>query len=599
MPPRIDIVQHITTRWGANFQLLGLQGDEPFYYQTCIQEAGKQLTEYLRARYAADPDKEPSDAIASDDPYGAALRVQVVAHDKCCGFHVGEPPILPPKDDTRDPMVALWAMMTDNFGSLVQVDPNARIEAAQLPWRPADDVVFILKDWDPALTEPDVIQVLRNIVSANLGATQTDPNDPEKVTRGQRMLVFLSSVAQPNPALPELHWTPVPLPDGAMLTRAVGKVIDGYGDAITAPDAEQEAVAAQLHGLTYQDAEDAVALAINTLGGWVSETIPTILEQAKASKFGDLPGISYVSRDDIAAIGDLCGYDDFDAYIRARMGVDKEVLAAHNMAGGFRGLVLAGAPGTGKTVAAMRAASLLGAPLLIWNLGESQGSLVSQSETQCRRVLEIANGCHALLLLDDIDKAGTNVAATGHTGDGGVFGRMIQMLLTEMSRKETTASFIFTMNRVANVPGELIRAGRVDMGGHFYAERPDEVTRLNILKSHAARRNFGDGEEGFEKKLALETEGWTGAELEGLIKAAAFEAMGRRAERLDAEWMCTQAARTVPMARQAIYKQDIDKMERDLQHWHRIGRVASTHTPPAATATRRARKATLTQGAAS
>jgi hypothetical protein len=230
---------------------------------------------------------------------------------------------------------------------------------------------------------------------------------------------------------------------------------------------------------------------------------------------------------------------------------------------------------THNTMFGKATASLMGRILLLWNLGESQGSLVGDSEANTRRAIQIAQAMHAVILLDDVDKAGVKAAsgASETAIEGGPFGRMIQMLLTEMSSENNNAIWIFTCNRINNLPPELIRPGRMDE--RFFVQRPDSETRERILRTHIEKRLWPIGDEKMIGLLSDDTttQGWTGAELEDLVAKASIHALTNGRKELDYRWMMQQGKVTTPMIKQGAYAKDIQDMEGFCDTWTKIGRI--------------------------
>ena len=545
--------EYVLDRWSAGHQVLVLRGDESYRYQVAIEEAGEIIAEKLKK---------------NDRTF------HIYCHDKVCGFYRSEPLTLIGKSPSSSALVALQAMMCDSTDTLDKAgaffDGD---DGKELLWHPENDVIFILKDWDDALTkEPKVVQYLRNIIASNKCSANSDTG------RGQRMLIMISPVATIPNTLPELHPEDVPLPEGDILRRAVDVVIESAGLGKKVDDEARNTVTSRLHGLTYQAAEDTMALAVQVHQGWKMPDMLDTIDGELARHIANIPGLTCVSKKQIARYGELAGYERAEEFVNSFIDIPRNLAAQHGMKP-LRGMAIAGTPGTGKTVFGVRLAQLLDRMLLIWSIGESQNKYVGDSEANARRVIQVAQATRALVLLDDIDKAGTMAAATGNDGSG-VMGRIVQMLLTEMSSPDNEATWCFTMNRLAGIPPELIRPGRVD--GQFFVERPDAVTRAKILRLHIDRRNFGMDDKHIVKIASdVHTSQWAGAELEGLVEATGRQALLTRTDKLDAAWMIERLKQTKPMAKQAIYQQDFQAMESALDAWIRVGRSPQSDKTPA------------------
>ena len=261
-----------------------------------------------------------------------------------------------------------------------------------------------------------------------------------------------------------------------------------------------------------------------------------------------------------------------------RCWINPEKAKAHGITP-LRGIALGGPPGCGKTEVAKYVARRLGRICLIWNLGESKGGIVGASEQNCRQVIQAARAMRALVLCDDVDKGALGGAAKNYGGDGGTTGNMVQMLLTEMSDPHSEAIYIFTFNRVPDLP-ELLRPGRVDE--RFYVERPNGRTRLAILKDHIARVGLTVDKESELHSLAYDLcHDWTGAELAHvLVKDEAIRVLAEDGQTIQVDRMCQRARTFTPMVKQRTFADDIQSMEEACSQFKRIGNLPETQAKP-------------------
>jgi SpoVK/Ycf46/Vps4 family AAA+-type ATPase len=352
-----------------------------------------------------------------------------------------------------------------------------------------------------------------------------------------------------------------------------------------------------LRGFTMQEAEDCCTMVlVSRAGVYRGKGITDMhallarIEQEKIAQFNAVPGVTYISADSMTTRV-LPGYESLFEMIDQGMSISAEVAMKHRV-GRMRSMALAGGPGVGKTDVAISIAAAMSKPLIQWSIGESQDRLVGNSEKNARRVLDIAEATGAVVLVDDIDKAGVGNASHGQSGNDS-FGRVVQMLLTHSSQKDSDAVFIYTFNRTRNIPQELIRPGRVDFRG--YVRRPDEVTRFEILKTHVAFHGVEADNSDLEKIASDEvTDDWTGAELATLVQAATRHALRHDTIRLDGPWMLSQANDFVPMAKMNVWQDDLAQMETDCQQFTKLGRVdRNTHETTVAGATRNYRSAAI------
>jgi predicted kinase len=151
-----------------------------------------------------------------------------------------------------------------------------------------------------------------------------------------------------------------------------------------------------------------------------------------------------------------------------------------------KGIGLFGVPGTGKSLAAKIVPHILGRPLIRFDISRVFASLVGQTEEKIRGALKMIDAMSPCVVwVDEIDKAGLD--QSGHSGDSGVSDRVLQALLTHMAESEKHTFWIFTANRVAKLPPEMLRKGRLEM--LFNVAPPNRVERREILAIHLGLRN--------------------------------------------------------------------------------------------------------------
>ena len=89
---------------------------------------------------------------------------------------------------------------------------------------------------------------------------------------------------------------------------------------------------------------------------------------------------------------------------------------------------------------------------------------------------------------------------------------------------------VMTSNNVKDLPPELTRAGRLD--AIWYFSLPTESERQEILKVHFTKRQQNVPEP-IVREIAKETQGYTGAELEQIVKSSIKKAYVRKAKNID------------------------------------------------------------------
>ncbi|MFC7226884.1 AAA family ATPase [Salinirubellus salinus] len=183
------------------------------------------------------------------------------------------------------------------------------------------------------------------------------------------------------------------------------------------------------------------------------------------------------------------------------------------------GVLLYGPPGTGKTLLARALAGESEVNFIHVNGPEVLDRYVGESEKAVRKVFDRARqAAPSIVFLDEID------AIAGRRGEGHeVTERVVSQLLTEMDGLEDNPNVVVlaATNRREVLDPALLRPGRLE--SHVEVPLPDEAARRAILEVHGAGKPFA--EDVSVASLAAETAGYSGAELEALVREASMRAI--------------------------------------------------------------------------
>lgn len=210
-----------------------------------------------------------------------------------------------------------------------------------------------------------------------------------------------------------------------------------------------------------------------------------------------------------------------------------------------KGLLLYGPPGCGKTRLVRAAASNTGATFLSVSAAEIFSPWVGDSEKAVVELFRKARmGSPTVLFIDEIDSL---VCVRGGEGQQ-ASDRVLSALLTEMDGIggcESGRVFVVgATNRPNSLDPALTRPGRLD--SLLYVPPPDMEGRIAILDTLLLKVPMCDVDVG---RLAELTEGYSGADLEGLVKEAVLELLtkqGMEAKQLDMKSVEAALARTSP-----------------------------------------------------
>lgn len=186
----------------------------------------------------------------------------------------------------------------------------------------------------------------------------------------------------------------------------------------------------------------------------------------------------------------------------------------------LKGILLVGAPGTGKTLISKAIANTLGLPFITLEYSSLFNKYVGESEKIARNTfLLLERLAPVVVLVDEIEKM---LGTTGSTGDSGVSTRLSGMLMTFMQETEAPIIFIGTANEPELLPAPLIRAGRFDK--IFVVDLPDTESRKEIFKIHFRLKGVNHLSEEDYSVLATKTPEFSGAEIKQVVKNTLIEA---------------------------------------------------------------------------
>ena len=185
-----------------------------------------------------------------------------------------------------------------------------------------------------------------------------------------------------------------------------------------------------------------------------------------------------------------------------------------------RGLLLYGPPGNGKTLIAKAIATESAANFIAIKGPEVMSKWVGESEKKLREVFRKAKQVSpCIVFLDELDAL---APTRGTGGDNNVSDRLVDQLLTSMDGLENMEGGITigATNRPEVIDSALLRPGRFDR--MILVGEPDEDARKKILKIHTKSVPLKNVKLGV---LAKKMVGYTGADIEGVVREAAILAL--------------------------------------------------------------------------
>ncbi|HBG48625.1 MAG TPA: cell division protein FtsH [Cyanobacteria bacterium UBA9971] len=232
-----------------------------------------------------------------------------------------------------------------------------------------------------------------------------------------------------------------------------------------------------------------------------------------------------------------------------------------------RGVLLVGAPGTGKTLLAKAVAGEAGVPFFSISGSDFVEMFVGVGASRVRDLFEQAKK-HApcIVFIDEIDAVGRQRGA-GMGGGHDEREQTLNQLLVEMDGFDGTTGIIIVAatNRPDILDNALLRPGRFDR--QVVIDRPDILGREKILEVHAKGKPFAP--EVNLKTLAKRTPGFTGADLSNLINEAAL--LAARHEKKEIDMPDLEAAIDKIIAGPEKKSRIIDDQEKENTAYHEVG----------------------------
>ncbi|MDD5547701.1 MAG: ATP-dependent zinc metalloprotease FtsH [Candidatus Pacebacteria bacterium] len=232
-----------------------------------------------------------------------------------------------------------------------------------------------------------------------------------------------------------------------------------------------------------------------------------------------------------------------------------------------RGLLLMGAPGTGKTLLARAVAGESGVPFFYISASEFVEMFVGVGAARTRDVFQTAKrAAPSILFIDEIDAVGRE-RGTGMGGGHDEREQTLNQILTEMDgfERDSRVIVIAATNRPDILDRALLRPGRFDR--RVVLDLPDLNDREAILKIHAKEKPLEKSVD--LRKIAVRTPGFSGADLANLMNEAAILAArtNKKIVSQDDIYLSIEKVILGPEKRSRL----ISKKEKEITAYHEAG----------------------------
>jgi AAA+ superfamily predicted ATPase len=390
-------------------------------------------------------------------------------------------------------------------------DASDPLDVLQAISESKERTVFLLKDYHLFLEDPNPI-VLRKLKDVLL----------EAKTKQKPIIIAGCRLVLPPELERELTVIEFALPGKEALRHVLHGVMESAGIGSMELDHREKVIDAA-SGLTTIEAENAFALSFVQ-----TRTIePSVVAREKSQavkKNGLLEIID--AKETLDSIG---GLDVLKSWLLKRKDAFGQRAKEYRLPTP-KGLLILGIPGTGKSLTAKATAAVFGVPLLKLDAGRLFASLVGQSESNLRSVIQTAEAiAPCVLWLDEIEKGFAGSKSSGAT-DGGTSARVFGSFISWMQEKTSPVFVVATANDVSQLPPEMLRKGRFDE--LMFVNLPNQDERKSIWEIQIQK--YGRDAKEFDlATLAKATEGLTGSEIEHVFVESLFAGFDQQREPTD------------------------------------------------------------------
>jgi cell division protease FtsH len=243
-----------------------------------------------------------------------------------------------------------------------------------------------------------------------------------------------------------------------------------------------------------------------------------------------------------------------------------------------KGVILMGAPGTGKTLMAKAVSGEAGVPFFSISGSEFVEMFVGVGASRVRDLFDQAKrNSPCIVFVDEIDAVGRHRGA-GLGGSHDEREQTLNQILVEMDGFDTDTNVIIVAatNRPDILDPALLRPGRFDR--RVILDRPDMKGREKIMEVHVRGKPLGRDVD--LEALARQTPGFVGADIENMVNEAAILAARRNKKTIDQADFQEAVERVIagPERRSRV----ISDEEKEVVAYHEAGHtLAAAKTPEA------------------
>src|ERR1700733_10376076 len=394
------------------------------------------------------------------------------------------------------------------------------------------EAVFILKDFHRHMDDPVVVRRLRDV--------------GQKFSANRRTVIITApELAVPAELTTLVEYFDLPLPDRDRLRKIIQEMFTRLSKTYTLKleldAAGVDAMAANLRGLSEEEAERAISQALVTRYALCAESVTDVLEAKKQllRHSGILEFIE--ASDNMAAVG---GLENLKHWLGQRRGAWEDSAREFGLEPP-RGMIILGVQGCGKSLCARAVAGEWKLPLVKFDTSAVYDKYIGETEKRIRKVFQTAEGlAPCVLWIDELEKVFAGSGPDSASADAGVSSRLLASFLSWMQDRKAAVFVAATCNNVSALPPELIRKGRFDE--LFFVDLPNQMERKQIFSIQLAKRKRNPA--GFDlENVAAAANGYSGAEIDAAVQGALYAAYSEK-KPLSTQLLLEALAQTVPLS---------------------------------------------------
>ncbi|WP_297638002.1 AAA family ATPase [uncultured Clostridium sp.] len=408
-----------------------------------------------------------------------------------------------------------------------------------------DNKIFIIKDIKNFIEDNESISVIKGLANEiNNGLEST-------------IIVVTNEVIIPKEIekyVTIMELEPLTSED---IKEIIGKFIEEQGTNKLQEKLLSE-MANAFKGLSELEINSILALAYAENGEITRRDLSLIFEQKKQMirKDGTLDMIPLKE-----SLDEIGGLENLKIWLERKGKVFKDIDKALEFGVDMpKGVLIAGVPGCGKSLNAKACAKLFEVPLLRMDMGRLMGKYLGESEKNMRRAIKLAEAISPCVLwIDELEKSFAGVGGVG--GAAEVTTRLLGTFLTWMQEKESPVFVVATANDILGLPPELLRKGRFDE--IFYVGLPKKEERKKIFEIHIKKRRREDFQKIDLDKLVEKTDGYSGSDIEGIVKESIEKVFTDEKNELNTEDIIEVIFETHSLSE--LMKENLEKMSKEYE----------------------------------